>query len=41
MAVAKNTKKCGIFETDSATEYEFKRLGLPLNALHSKWHQQS
>lgn len=37
VAVAVTTKKCGIFETDSTTEYEFKRLGLPFNALHPKW----
>jgi hypothetical protein len=43
MAVAAKTEMYGVLDNDRATEYEFKRLGLPPNALHPKFHntQQS
>jgi hypothetical protein len=43
MAVAAKTEVYGVLDNDLATEYEFKRLGLPSNALHPKFHntQQS
>ena len=43
MAVAAKTEVYGVLDNDRATEYEFKRLGLPSKALHPKFHctQQS
>ncbi len=43
MAVAAKTEVYGVLDNDRAIEYEFKRLGLPSNALHPKFHhtQQS
>ena len=43
MAVAAKTEVYGILDNDRMIEHEFKRLGLPSNALHPKFHhtQQS
>ena len=38
MEVAAQTKMYGVLDNDRAIEYEFKRLGLPSNALHPKFH---
>ena len=38
MAVAAKTEVYGVLDNDRAIEYEFKRLGLPSNALHPKFH---
>ena len=38
MAVAAKTEIYGVLDNDRAIEYEFKRLGLPSNALHPKFH---
>ena len=38
MTVAVETEVYGVLDNDRATKYEFKRLGLPSNALHPKFH---
>lgn len=38
MEVAAKTEMYGVLENDRAIEYEFKRLGLPSNALQPKFH---
>jgi hypothetical protein len=40
-AVASKTKVYGILDNDRAIEYEFKRLGLPSDALHPQFHNIS